>query len=77
MTKCNGEVDYVNLWNDPLGLHKESRVRAKVPCGTRCWAFNKYRHETGIMFYAVQTNDPRLEESVWGWIDEIFIKWLE
>lgn len=73
---CEGG-DEVVLWDKPTSAAKGARLHDKVPCGTRCWAFNKYYNEEyNITFYAVNTLDPRVENA-WGWITEDLITWLE
>lgn len=68
--------DEVTLWDKPTGGGEGSRPRAKVPCGTFAWAFNTYHNEQfNVTFYAVQTNDSRLEKMVYGWVTEDLISW--
>lgn len=69
--------DEVVLWDKPTAAAKGARLHNKVPCGTRCWAFNKYyNEELNVTFYAVNTLDPRVENA-WGWITEDLITWFE
>ncbi len=69
--------DEVVLWDKPTSAAKGARPRDAVPCGTFCWAFNKYYNEEyNITFYAVNTLDPRVKNA-WGWITEDLITWLE
>ncbi len=77
---CLEGFNDVGLWSKPTSILKGAVVRDRVSCGTRCWVFNKYyntEHSINVMYYAVQTNDPRLEKDVWGWVDEFFITWTE
>ncbi|GAG71793.1 unnamed protein product, partial [marine sediment metagenome] len=46
--------DEVILWDKPTSVAKGARPHDAVPCGTFCWAFNKYYNEEyNITFYAV------------------------
>lgn len=68
--------DEVVLWDKPTDLAGGVRLRDRVPCGTRCWAFNKYyNEELNVTFYAVNTLDPRVENA-YGWLTEDLIMWL-
>lgn len=69
--------DEVSLWDKPTSSAGGARLRDKVPCGTRCWAFNKYYNEEyNITFYAINTNDPRVKNA-YGWVTEDLITWSE
>ena len=68
--------DEVALWDKPTSAAKGSRLHDKVPCGTRCWAFNKYYDdEYKGYFYAINTFDPRVKNA-WGWVTDDLITWL-
>ena len=61
----------------PTSSAEGARLRDKVPCGTRCWAFNKYyNEELNITFYAINTNDSRVKNA-YGWVTEDLITWSE
>lgn len=69
--------DEVSLWDKPTDAAGGARLHDRVPCGTRCWAFNKYYNkELGVTFYAVNTFDPRVKNA-YGWVTEDLITWSE
>ncbi|MDD5688652.1 MAG: hypothetical protein PHQ76_00020 [Caldisericia bacterium] len=69
--------DEVVLWDKPTDAAGGARLHDKVPCGTHCWAFNKYYNQgLDFTFYAVNTFDPNVKNS-YGWITEDLITWLD
>lgn len=67
--------DTVNLWSQPSSATEGARVRDKVDCGERGWAFNDYYDdENNITWYAVQEFDG---SRAYGWLTEDLISWRD
>ncbi len=73
---CDGPESVI-LWNKPTYPASGAGIHDRVPCGTYCWAFNKYYNaKYGTTFYSINTNDKRVENA-WGWLEEEWIIWRE